>query len=113
MDLDIWAFVRVMVFLEEQGGASALFAAWAEDWAEVDARLTELAQSDFAAYSEMMMQSQIELALASAHHQELHAALAGVIAELQAKKAASTDPGLQKDLRFEIAGLTALHESLQ
>ena len=105
MTLDIWAFVRVMVYLEEQGGGSALFSAWAEDWQEVDARLADLAATDFEAYSEMMMETQIDLDLPPNLQPEFASAVEAVRKELIAKKRASKDADFQKDLEFEIQGL--------
>jgi len=105
MTLDIWAFVRVMVYLEEQGGRSALFMAWSEDWEEVDARLADLAATDFEAYSDMMMETQIDLNLPADLRPEFVDAVEAVRKELIAKKRASTDAEFQKDLEFEIQGL--------
>lgn len=108
LNLDIWAFVRLMVNLEEQGGESPLFDAWAEPWAEVDAQLTELAESDFEAYSAMMMETHIELELDPALTAEFDATLGAVLKELEAKKAKAKDADFIKDLSFEIEGLRAV-----
>lgn len=108
MTLDIWAFVRVMVYLEEQGGETALFMAWSEDWEEVDTRLADLAATDFDAYSEMMMETQIDLDLPADLRSEFVEAVEAVRNELIAKKRASQDADFQKDLEFEIQGLGKL-----
>ncbi|MEG3617224.1 hypothetical protein V5T82_02040 [Magnetovibrio sp. PR-2] len=55
----VWQFVRVMVYLEEVSNPSpdqkALCDAWAEIWKELDQQLNRLAEDDFDAYSQMMM----------------------------------------------------------
>ena len=55
----VWQFVRVMVYLEEvsnpSSGQKALSKAWADIWKELDQQLSQLAEDDFDAYSQMMM----------------------------------------------------------
>lgn len=108
LTLDIWAFVRLMVYLEEQETLSALFALWQEEWKEVDMTLAALAQTDGQAYSEMMMATQIALTLPGFHRQGVYEALQGLVGQLKAKQAAATDAQFRQDLDFEIQGLRAL-----
>lgn len=116
MNLDIWAFVRVMVALEEQmndkqasGEApAALYQLWEQEWLEVDQQLAELADTDFGAYSEMMMSTQIALDLPDAHRATFEKTIKGLVSQLKQKRASSKDPEFQKDLKFEIEGLSAL-----
>ena len=100
-----------MVALEERDplpDAAALFRVWAQEWAEVDQRLGDLSKSDFPAYSDMMMNSQITLELPCAHAATFRGIVQDLIETLSAKHAASADPEFRKDLNFEIEGLRAL-----
>ena len=112
MNLDIWAFVRIMVALEEggarQGPPAALYKFWRQEWQEVDQQLADLSQSNFGAYSEMMMSTQIALELPPVHQAQFRATLEALIQDMQAQKADSKDPEFKKDLAFEIQGLKSL-----
>jgi len=111
MNLDIWAFVRVMVALEEAAKgtpAASLYALWEEAWQEVDQQLSELADTDFDAYSDMMMNTQIALDLPPAQSEAFGETLKALIADLEAKRASTNDPEFKKDLGFEIEGLKAV-----
>jgi len=58
----VWQFVRIMVWLEEGGrdkAAKAAYEAWSETWKDVDEQLTQLAEEDHDAYSEMMMDQEV------------------------------------------------------
>lgn len=108
MSLDIWVFVRVMVYLEEQDRKSPLFRAWADIWSEIDAQLGRLAAQDFDAYSEMMMDTQVALDLPARHRAAFATTLSNLIAQLHDKYAAAQDPDFKKDLKFEIEELRGL-----
>ena len=101
-----------MVRLEDEGAVNGpLFLAWTEAWGEVDATLGDLAQSDFEAYSEMMMETQIDLELEEALEPEFRAALQGAVTTLKGKRDGA-DAEMRKDLKFEIEGLYALRDQL-
>ncbi len=109
--LDTWAFVRIMVALEESAPSltgAALFQIWSQEWAEVDQRLNELAHSDFLAYSDMMLNCQIQLELPAQHATAFRTLVEGLIETMITKHQASADPEFKKDLNFEIEGLRAL-----
>lgn len=111
MNLDIWAFVRVMVALEEAPPApptTKLYQAWEQEWGEVDRQLAELADSDFDAYSDMMMNTQISLEMPAEGQETFVTIVRALIADMKVKKQAATDPQFQKDLKFEIDGLYAI-----
>jgi len=59
----VWQFVRLMVHIEECANPSksqaALRAAWGDIWHPLDAQLVELAERDFDAYSELMMDQDV------------------------------------------------------
>lgn len=59
----VWQFVRLMVHIEERANPSkpfaALYAGWGDIWRPLDADLTELAERDFEAYSELMMDQEV------------------------------------------------------
>jgi len=59
----VWQFVRLMVHIEEHANPSkpfaALFAGWGDIWRPLDAELAELAERDFEAYSELMMDQEV------------------------------------------------------
>lgn len=83
MKLDVWEYVRLMVALEERAG-SALLAREQEAWSELDQELTRLAESDHTAYSDLMLNSSVDLgALNPVERDEARAALAGVIEALK------------------------------
>ena len=112
LSLDIWAFVRIMVQLEDEGAEkSPLFLAWAEAWGEVDARLAALAQSDFEAYAAMMMETQINLELPEALQSAVLTTVRHTIKTLKTKRVAA-DAEMRKDLKFEIEGLYTLRNQL-
>ena len=112
LSLDIWAFVRVMVQLEDGGAHDGpLFLAWGDDWAEVDASLADLAQSDFDAYSDMMMETQIDLELPEALQADFLKTVRSAIETLKGKRDGA-DADMRKDLKFEIEGLYALRDQV-
>lgn len=62
----VWQFVRLMVHIEgpppPNPEQTAVAAAWAEIWRPLDARLADLAERDFEAYSELMMNQDVVVA---------------------------------------------------
>ncbi|MGB0843527.1 MAG: hypothetical protein ACPGVN_02160, partial [Alphaproteobacteria bacterium] len=78
--IDTWQFVRAMVALEDRGRRGALWKLWSETWREIDAELTALAETDYDAYSELMMRHRLELDLPTPSlRMELVAALKHVV----------------------------------
>ena len=67
--------------------------------------------TDFEAYSEMMMETQIDLELEEALEPEFRAALQGAVTTLKGKRDGA-DAEMRKDLKFEIEGLYALRDQL-
>ena len=110
-ELDIWAFVRLMVALEEQLQHATLYALWKQEWLEIDQKLTDLANHDFDAYSDMMMNTQITLDLSDTHKAKFNETIDLVISQLKAKHAASNEPDFRADLAFEIASLQTLRNA--
>ena len=112
--VDIWAFVRVMVALEDRlerdqnNSFKALFALWEEEWMEIDQQLVNLADTDFSAYSEMMMNTQISLELTDANKGAFSTLVQALIEDMIGKRKETKDKEFRNDLSFEIDGLTAL-----
>ena len=77
----------------------------------MDSTIADLAQSDFDAYSEMMMATQIDLEVPEDLKPEFSKALRGAIATLKAKRDGA-DADMRQDLKFEIDGLYALLKSI-
>lgn len=74
IELTVWQFVRLMVFLEQhpQTGAgdelAPLLEVWSDVWINVDKDLEELSENDFEAYADMMMDKTVTIDdVASAH----------------------------------------------
>ena len=83
MKLDIWEFVRLMVAVENQAD-NPLMQAFGEQWQEVDQALEALSQSDRIAYSDMMLNQEIDLGALNRDQKAAGAAaLQKVIAELK------------------------------
>lgn len=111
----VWQFVRLCVRLEEEiagrrnsklgpGGAAAktLFDAWGDIWAEVDGELARLAEEDFPAYAEMMMDRDVVIEDVPAEQLKTCIALLGaVIADMDAALKRGGDEELIKNLTFE------------
>ena len=60
MEIPVWQFVRIMVACEKRPN-SRLLAANQDSWTELDEALSGLAQSDFDAYSHLMMHTNVHL----------------------------------------------------
>ncbi len=83
MKLDVWEYVRLMVALEERAN-SQLLAREQDSWSELDQELTRLADSDHTAYSDLMLNSTVDLGeLSASERQEARAALTAVIEALK------------------------------
>ncbi|HEY9080686.1 hypothetical protein [Magnetovibrio sp.] len=59
----VWQFVRLMVHIEERTdppkSLATLLTAWGDIWQSLDADLADLAERDFDAYSELMMDQEV------------------------------------------------------
>ncbi len=92
MKLDVWEYVRLMVALEGMP-RSLLLAREKDAWQELDQELSRLAEDDYTAYSDMMLNATADLGeLSPAERGEAKAALSSVIDELrQAEVGADTE----------------------
>lgn len=67
IELGVWQFVRVMVYLEAHrkvgatDGKPGLFEIWRDIWAPLDKELARLAQENFSTYANMMMDQSVVL----------------------------------------------------
>lgn len=115
--IDVWQFVRIMVALEERSRGrrpGAAYTAWREIWRELDQRLTELGETDAAAFADLMMEQQVVLpaarpAIIRDAVDAIEAVTRQMTAELDRK---AGDGGHQADLRFERKELNALARKL-
>jgi len=59
----VWQFVRLMVHIEENATPpkqlKSLHVAWSDVWQPLDAELSELAERDFDAFSDLMMDQDV------------------------------------------------------
>jgi hypothetical protein len=119
--MDVWQFVRVMVAWEDKGlvegknAAAALYQEWSEGWQELDARLTDLSDRDFIAYSELMMEEEVELPIRHKQdHVALLQALSSVVADMKkTNDQPETTNEAKEDLIFEIRSLMSLSKRLK
>ncbi|MDA9008822.1 hypothetical protein N9K16_02560 [Alphaproteobacteria bacterium] len=119
--MDVWQFVRVMVAWEDKGftkgtnAAASLYQAWSEGWLELDERLKDLSERDFIAYSELMMEEEVELPIR--HKQDSVALLQALSSVVHDMKKANEQPEATKeakeDLIFEIRELTKLSKRIK
>ena len=110
LTLDTWQFVRVMVELERATErraptAAALYRAWQETWQELDQKLDTLRQQDFAAYAQLMMETQVSLRLSAPQRPALLRTLELLIGRLERDAQYGRDGQRNADLRFESASL--------
>ena len=110
MEIPVWQFVRIMVACEKRPN-SRLLAANQDSWTELDEALGGLAQSDFDAYSHLMMHTNVHLS--APNKIELRRVLDSVLRDLKIAKrrtrAGSTD---RTDLEYEISELNTLFSAL-
>ena len=110
MEIPVWQFVRIMVACEKRPN-SRLLAANQDSWTELDEALGGLAQSDFDAYSHLMMHTNVHLS--APNKIELRRVLDTVLRDLKIAKrrtrAGSTD---RTDLEYEISELNTLFSAL-
>ena len=115
LKFDVWQFVRVMVHLEDNDPKSTLLKKWGDVWSELDKDLAKFAESDFAAYSDLMMNQNVVFEESSKEDlAETLKVLDGVIVQM---KGASKQKGLDEEqkasLTFEIDELQSLRRGLK
>ena len=111
----VWQFVRVMVNVEESPDPHGIGRAWGETWAALDQELTNLADQDFDAYSDMMMNQ--DLVIDDATPALAHAVcgvLDAVMGELDAaiKAQSESEDELAQNLKFERRELRQLSRKI-
>ncbi|MAH87048.1 MAG: hypothetical protein CMF26_00365 [Kiloniella sp.] len=110
MEIPVWQFVRIMVACEKRP-TSRLLAANADSWSELDEALTGLAQSDFDAYSHLMMHTNVHIE--APNPIELRRVLDSLLRDLKlAKRRTRAGSTERTDLEFEISELQGLLEKL-
>ncbi len=115
IDILIWQFVRIMVFLEQirDGDGAHLYALWKDQWQAVDRKLSELADKDPDGFARMMMEETVALhCTAPAQLDAMMQAVDGVVAELKSEIAKGGDDEHLTDLAFERDELTAMKKDL-
>lgn len=110
MEIPVWQFVRIMVACEKRPN-SRLLAANQESWTELDEALSGLAQTDFEAYSHLMMHTNVHLS--APNKLELRRVLDSVLRDLKlAKRRTRAGSNERTDLEYEISELNTLFNSL-
>lgn len=113
----VWQFVRLMVHLEESPDTTpaekAVFEAWGDIWQPLDQELGELAERDFEAYSELMMDQDVVIDDATPEHIEaVGQALNRVMADMDQTIAGEGEPAHLQNLKFERRELRQLARKL-
>ena len=108
IELTIWQFVRLMVFLEEHPDTGEdddlppLLEAWSDAWQEVDKKLEELSGDDFEAYADMMMDESVTMDdVASYHALSAASALIKIAEMMQDVIESGADEESKESLEFE------------
>lgn len=113
LDFTVWQFVRLMVHLEESeplasadGDTPGLLVAWKDIWQPLDAQLSELGESDFEAYADMMMDQDVIVEDVPIHHVEqvvdgLRAVAVILDSEIEHGKSQGSEPEQQISLEYE------------
>lgn len=108
IELTIWQFVRLMVFIEEHpdtgggNGLAPLLQEWHDIWQAVDQDLEDLADNDFEAYADMMMDESVVIDDVASNHAIAAAdALAEIAKMMQGIIDAGTDEENKENLEFE------------
>ena len=110
MEIPVWQFVRIMVACEKRPN-SRLLSENKDSWKELDEVLGGLAQTDFEAYSHLMMHTNVYLA--APNKIELRRVLDSVLRELKlAKRRTRAGSSERTDLEYEISELNTLFDSL-
>ncbi len=120
IELTIWQFVRLMVFLEEHpdtggdGGLPPLLEAWSDVWHEVDKKLEDLSENDFEAYADMMMDENVSIDdVASTHALSTADALIKIAEMMQDVIEGGADEEDKESLEFEKSELLRAAEKIR
>lgn len=124
LEIPVWQFVRIMVQLEGQKGGKSktvaqLYDDWLSTWKPLDKELAALADENFAAYSDLMMENQVNVTLRDSGQQKAVCATIERVVQLITKKLdrerqnSDSDPEIRKGLDFEISELQLLLGELQ
>jgi len=108
IELTIWQFVRLMVFIEEHpdtggdDGLAPLLQEWQDIWQAVDQDLEDLADNDFEAYADMMMDESVVIDdVASSHAIAAADALVEITKMMQGMIDSGMDEENKENLEFE------------
>ncbi|MCW9034863.1 MAG: hypothetical protein OQK35_00865 [Alphaproteobacteria bacterium] len=115
LEFDTWQLVRVMVYLEEQDAKNELLKRWGDIWQDLDKKLAKLSESDFEAFSDLMMNQNVVFEeVAKDDLKQVLKAIDGVIVQMKGVMKTQKLEGMQKDnLDFEIAELQSLRRSFK
>lgn len=106
MEVPVWQFVRIMVACEKRPN-SRLLQANKEAWTELDEALGGLAQTDFDAYSNLMMHTNVHLE--APNKIELRRVLDSLLREMKlARRKTRAGSSERTDLEYEISELNSL-----
>ncbi|MGB1146493.1 MAG: hypothetical protein ACPG4M_01260 [Alphaproteobacteria bacterium] len=106
MEVPVWQFVRIMVACEKRPN-SRLLQANKEAWTELDEALGGLAQTDFDAYSNLMMHTNVHLE--APNKIELRRVLDSLLREMKlARRKTRAGSSERTDLEYEISELNGL-----
>ena len=106
MEVPVWQFVRIMVACEKRPN-SRLLQANKEAWTELDEALGGLAQTDFDAYSNLMMHTNVHLE--APNKIELRRVLDSLLREMKlALRKTRAGSSERTDLEYEISELNGL-----
>lgn len=106
MEVPVWQFVRIMVACEKRPN-SRLLQANKEAWTELDEALGGLAQTDFDAYSNLMMHTNVHLE--APNKIELRRVLDSLLREMKlARRKTRAGSSERTDLEYEISELNNL-----
>jgi len=109
MEIPVWQFVRIMVACEKRPN-SRLLAANKDSWEELDEALTGLGQTDFDAYSHLMMHTDVYLS--APNKIELRRVLDAVLRDLKlAKRRTRAGSTERTDLEYEISEMNTLFDA--
>ena len=106
MEVPVWQFVRIMVACEKRPN-SRLLQANKEAWTELDEALGGLAQTDFDAYSNLMMHTNVHLE--APNKIELRRVLDSLLREMKlTRRKTRAGSSERTDLEYEISELNGL-----
>lgn len=93
----VWQFVRLMVHLEEVSDPAELLGAWGDIWTPLDADLGHLAEDDFDAFSDLMMNQ--DVVIENATESQALAAADALTAVMKALDSAIDEGGEDEQLQ--------------